>query len=1502
MKVHGPGSHCWSLPLQIFLFSAHQIGCWGLSQTTSWNTSCPQYVTVNGNQWPSRFYPDCMIRPIPNAANTGAVDLYVLAFSTYKTPQSGAMSKVELLLQAVAQEVEDTLYLPGYRLNFRLVDNLCAIQDSVVQLFKEATTPPAKHALLSGTCSECCMAENDAVQLFNLIQLTATCMGSELSDRTRYPYLLRMPPDAHFIAVVTFGLLEMLKWKRFALVHDEYPISTSEYAWALQKMSSDSTWMMVLDIPLPATDAPSAIALKTSAIASSLKKYDARIVLLFVFYNDVQSVLFCEAAAIGWASDAGVVYFGTRNSQPNLGNLPVVNGFLQAAGRPTCAREVLLRATYGMILINRPPMQTTPLVHGLSNRTLANITALYNTQCATFANGTGLCSDAAGYFYDVGWELAWLFREFLITAQWPLSDLVTASGREWLFQKGLTASFQGVTGWVRHYNFVSPTATPPSIGDREGTQTIFQLRGTAVPIIGQWAAAGGGTFSFVGDLWWSPDNTTQRTRCSRTTCDPSKSWAPAYYNSSCPPGMVYSFTSACNSCPAGTAPDSNVSCGSCPAGTFAAAGQDSCQACERGTFQSLSGKSFCSPCPPGSLSEPGAIQCQPCPQGTFREFTNTTGCYLCPAGTTTQFPGTESAAGCGCAQGSYWKADKSSCIPCTAGMDCSGFNLFGPSQQAGYWVQSIPPFRVWRCLNPKVCPAGSAGSCAANRQARPGCTHCDYGFNEQGGVCEPCKFAASAGFAFGALLAVCLALVLFHVSSNFSMSQTSAEGFIGSSLAAMAMTAVLMIRAFGSVQLQAQFPVKAFFDGLQILILRLDVLALPCLMGTSELWSKYMLELLVLPIAVLMLGLILLCAGIFKRFRKALRVSWPKFLNSCGGLMSTFFISMSVLAVNPFNCQTQPTGQVSLLRDLAVECWTPAHRRLIVMACIALLVYPITFMSITIFVTWKKLTLLRRYGHSFVLATRFFFGRFKPDKGSSFVFLAMRHLLVALLPVIAQGAPSVQHLLLLILVLSWLAFAVWSQPWRFLTLNVADFLSSLCYVIILFQLQMLQLAPVDSTIMGWTVVVECCLLMAILVLSGLGWLLITKLRGKPFKYFLSHHKEAAGLFCRQLKLQLQSHTRDTVFLDVDNLTDLDQLEFVVRTRTEILVVVLTTQVLHRLWCAVEIVTAWKNKVQIQLLVAERQMAAELASSAFVQQALGLWTEAQWDDFAQLGISRDDVEGALEHLKQCPICVVPIDGNCDEQEQGILQLVENTTGTKLDSQIEAWTQRWTETPNSHRRPTSADEGLHRVIIACDPQDPTQHCGGSILRELLSAMGVCCLLPESVDDLRDRLAAELQKSELVCIVLLSESIRKSPVAIALLTAIVIAHRPVIPVVQGAYSKPEESWFQDIVDGKEEFMVSMSLPWIQEFHPEASLENIESAMLYLYSMLAMPFTASGSEEVMMAGLDRIVAKAERAAISRVCSWTGSLGSISFAQQQSEPQPTVVRRGTDQRVIIGI
>lgn len=280
----------------------------------------------------------------------------------------------------------------------------------------------------------------------------------------------------------------------------------------------------------------------------------------------------------------------------------------------------------------------------------------------------------------------------------------------------------------------------------------------------------------------------------------------------CKPGFTFSG-SICNQCSAGTYKDSfgNAPCTSCPANTYSFSGamqcipcgentesgtgspvcfckagfqpngMAKCQACNAGTFKSLSGNASCIPCFAGtSASSPGQSTCLPCPDGSYSSINGALVCISCGINATSNGTGSTT---CYCPPDTYGTPTMS-CTSCPVNYVRSGFSSITTSNLdcvekpkciAGYYgtiggtsANCIAcPINTFRsgaaytntssCLS---CPANSVtttiastsiDSClckAGYTKQSDACVACPVGFvkntlgNEQCNACQPNTYSA----------------------------------------------------------------------------------------------------------------------------------------------------------------------------------------------------------------------------------------------------------------------------------------------------------------------------------------------------------------------------------------------------------------------------------------------------------------------------------------------------------------------------------------------------------------------------------------------------------------------------------------------------------------------------------------------------------------------------------------------------------------------------------------
>jgi hypothetical protein len=155
------------------------------------------------------------------------------------------------------------------------------------------------------------------------------------------------------------------------------------------------------------------------------------------------------------------------------------------------------------------------------------------------------------------------------------------------------------------------------------------------------------------------------------------------------------------------------------------------------------------------------------------------------------------------------------------------------------------------------------------------------------------------------------------------------------------------------------------------------------------------------------------------------------------------------------------------------------------------------------------------------------------------------------------------------------------SPWRLPIANLCDALCSSALVLLLLCGTMATDFDVESSSSLQIFGVGLFCLFFLIGLGVIAMAVYYHFKPSPqYAYFICHHKAGAQAQARLLKLMLTANTGKSVFIDSDDLKELDSLFDIVKVSVKHLVVYLTRETLSRPWCAGEIVTAlaWSKEL------------------------------------------------------------------------------------------------------------------------------------------------------------------------------------------------------------------------------------------------------------------------------------------------------------------------------------
>ena len=842
------------------------------------------------------------------------------------------------------------------------------------------------------------------------------------------------------------------------------------------------------------------------------------------------------------------------------------------------------------------------------------------------------------------------YSTFLFDACYTLIFSINAllqSGRavneikgEILLEQVKLSRFEGISGQVGFDEY----------GDRQAAYELWNYQPDAWKIIGIFSAADSQMTLQLNPYWMFGVS----------------SLLPPVEKTSCGAGY-YKDNARCLACPRGFyCPQLGSSPQQCSRGEFAnETGSSSCLPCASGTFAAEQGSTRCTVCPTGFFgASPGLEACTKCPKGQYMSSYGAVECISCGKGMVTLESGAQSVSECLCAEGFFMCNNSLLCQSCPEGLWCEA-GLDMPVHRPGFWTPMTEnpscTFQVFRCRSISECPGfASLGSCAEGREGIA-CNNCKLNhFPREDGTCARCgpeDYVPSILSVVGGLIVVATLVNCIKVDLNQQSLNLLTVAAVGGQM-------VMALQTLGSVrQLSIDWvdPVGYLIEFTNILTFDLDLIKISCLYGRDSPTLKFVCRLLVCPLGITFFILCWLLSGLRGR-----RLSLDATFNLSGILVFALFISLTLVVLDPLQCQSNPSGSYSMVSSPGILCFESGeHIGLVILAIVGIICYPVSILS---WATYTTLCYPARVasgrGLQLVHRHRFLFQRFKSERYYYGALLLWRNSLVAVFPVLFYSVPEIQMELMggLLILSGVLQIRLW--PWRTDLANYIDLvITSILQVVLLGVAPMLKLDESTSVqVLGWILAVA----VVSPLLAGLTAIAYSLLRHyRPAKYFgifLCHHKGGAGSLCRLLKLLVAKHSNTEVFLDSDQLEDLDLIFDTIRLKTKSVVVVLTAELLKRMWCAGEIVTAFKNKVcTVPLICDDYEPLDELA----LEQIPDVWTAQQKQILAYHGIAMEDVQTAYRWLDDLEHLTIHRFASTQHHEEVAVEMLQRTAvGMKL----------------------------------------------------------------------------------------------------------------------------------------------------------------------------------------------------------------------------------------------
>jgi hypothetical protein len=414
-------------------------------------------------------------------------------------------------------------------------------------------------------------------------------------------------------------------------------------------------------------------------------------------------------------------------------------------------------------------------------------------------------------------------------------------------------------------------------------------------------------------------------------------------------------------------------------------------------------------------------------------------------------------------------------------------------------------------------------------------------------------------------------------------------------------------------------------------------------------------------------------------------------------------------------------------------------------------------------------------------------------------------------------------------------------PWRFPILNYFDAFSSAANILLLTCFAMLGglEAKLGAEEVGWFIIILFCSLFVTLILAGVVKMVFRFSRGKEYGMFLCHAKSTSGLFGRQVKMMFEATCSRRVFLDVDELENLDNLNFTVRANTDNFLIMVTTETFSRFWCALEIVSASMNNVRT-LVVDTTPDAASVLTEDFIKDVHNMWGALERAELDKLGITLDDVEKGYRHVSTLPR----------------MKLFYADTFENQYAQVKDIRSNIVKCP-SYEKTIPADP-LQTAYVVFNTESTAQTCVARIMHLLLKrARWNSQICDESITGLQKPAVAG---STATGVVLISKDIMRNPLSVAIVSLMFEQEIPVVTVLsQEDFPQISETSYNILAEGSE--LAQKVDGHVKNIGGGTNVPNIVAPVKALFKILAWRFNPQDSFTVLITEFDRIMERLKMA-----------------------------------------
>jgi len=509
-------------------------------------------------------------------------------------------------------------------------------------------------------------------------------------------------------------------------------------------------------------------------------------------------------------------------------------------------------------------------------------------------------------------------------------------------------------------------------------------------------------------------------------------------------------------------------------------------------------------------------------------------------------------------------------------MECIGLDV---SIQEGYYASA--DLSVYRCHGElKRCAGGPPGQVCADGRTGLTCAEClDDMTPGADGKCKSCSGGDRGVFAVVVLAFVALVTAGYHLVDTHNRVTQSHSLLLCAFALSQLTTVTQQLGVVGRMSVQWEEPLTSFFQLFNLLSFDIEVLRLNCVSSVAPV-TQYLLKVAAILFCVPLVTAVH-CIYVACRHHGKFAARIPVLCGAIGTLFMVFYISVTSNVLEPLQCQGHPNGKWTVRGYQSILCWeSREHTVMLILSCMAFLMVPVAFLAVAAKVVREHPRRMQHGDDKFLKTFAFFFFRFRAQRHQYVLVHLIRSFLLSMVLIIPDSILQIVCLAA-ILIAGCGATCYW-LPWRVMSANAMDFLFG-AFTLLIVLLGGLYVPDAEKNLHGVGVVAVVSfglvlLLVPVAFIVGL-WRKYMR-QTKPFDFFLCHHKAVSGAWTRLLKVFLleSGKIRREVFVDSDNLDNLDFLFDYVGSDTRTFVIVGTQDIYTRSWCVGEICAAYLKLV------------------------------------------------------------------------------------------------------------------------------------------------------------------------------------------------------------------------------------------------------------------------------------------------------------------------------------